>query len=82
MKNFFLGIYLMIWGCILGMAGSINLAGDITAGIVIGVGILLMVYKEKKKKPFLTDFKRMCKSPDEHIQKYWDDPCYRRTKSD
>ena len=50
MKNFSLGIYLMIWGCILGMAGSINLAGNIIAGIIVVVGILLMIYKEKKEK--------------------------------
>ena len=78
MKNFFLGTYLMIWGCILGMAGSINLAGDIIAGVIIGVGILLMLYKEKKKKPSLTDFKRMCKSPEAYTSDYQEDSSSRK----
>ena len=73
MKNFSLGIYLMIWGCILGMAGSINLAGNIIAGIIVVVGILLMIYKEKKEKSALIDFKRMPKSPEAHTSKYWED---------
>lgn len=73
MQNFFLGIYLQIWGCILALAGGFTIAGEISGIVVFIIGVLFLFKRERPKYPSPSDFKRGLRDPSSYQDRYWKD---------